>query len=440
MPVTRSLRSMLMPAVTAVAASVQAQEHVHHHMDMPDTTARSMPAMTHAYSLSAPMNRNGSGTAWLPDASPMFGYMAHAGGWMLMMHGNLFLRYTAVNVNGPDARGDDGLDAPNWLMGMAQRRVGANGLLAFTLMGSMDPVTIGGAGYPLLFQSGETWNGEPLVDRQHPHDLLSALSVGYTHRIGADVEVTGYFGYPGEPALGPVAFMHRVSALSDPDAPLGHHWQDATHITFGVATAGVRYRFLRLEASLFNGREPDEDRYGWDVARFDSRSVRLSAVPSVHWALQASTAAIASPEGPGTDDVQRTTASVSYASRPEGTSWNGTVAWGLNDAGHGHREHSVLLEAARVVERANTYLRYEWVQKSADELRLDALPHGAVLDVHSLTLGHAQRLLRLWGTELFLGAQATAALPDDRLVPFYGSTPLSVEAYLRLTPARMAMR
>jgi hypothetical protein len=32
--------------------------------------------------------------------------------------------------------------------------------------------------------------------------------------------------------------MHRPSQ-HDPDAPIGHHWQDSTHITFGVATLGA---------------------------------------------------------------------------------------------------------------------------------------------------------------------------------------------------------
>ena len=34
-------------------------------------------------------------------------------------------------------------------------------------------------------------------------------------------------------------FMHRPSAADDPFAPLGHHWQDATHEAFGVVTTGL---------------------------------------------------------------------------------------------------------------------------------------------------------------------------------------------------------
>src|SRR3546814_3723923 len=130
---------------------------------------------------------------------------------------------------------------------LSQRGFGEKGLFRFSAMVSLDELIGGGNGYPLLFQAGETFNGPPLVDRQHPHDFIAELSVGYTHRFSNDVDVFGYFGYPGEPALGPVAFMHRPSAMNNPDAGLGHHWQDATHIIFGVATLGVRYKIRSEE-------------------------------------------------------------------------------------------------------------------------------------------------------------------------------------------------
>src|SRR3546814_9098938 len=144
-----------------------------------------------------------------------------------MFHGNVFLRYNDQDITGKGSRGDNEFDAPNWLMGMGQRRVGEKGLFRFSAMFSLDELIGGGNGYPLLFQSGETFNGQPLVDRQHPHDFVSALSVGYTPRFSRDVDVFGYVGYPGEPTLGPVAFMHRPSPMHNPDPGLGHHWQAA---------------------------------------------------------------------------------------------------------------------------------------------------------------------------------------------------------------------
>src|SRR5581483_760599 len=205
--------------------------HMHMPMDVP---------MSHQLSLNLPVNRNGSGTGWLPDASPMYGYMVHSKKWMYMVHGNIFLGYTNQDFTSKGSRGDQKVSVPNWFMLMAQRKMGAKGLFHYNVMLSLDPVTEGGNGYPLLFQSGESWKGKPLVDRQHPHDLFSELSVSYSYAFSQKIDAYVYIGYPGEPALGSVAFMHRPSALPDPDAPISHHWNDATHITFGVATVGIR--------------------------------------------------------------------------------------------------------------------------------------------------------------------------------------------------------
>src|SRR5690606_36960664 len=177
--------------------------------------------------------------------------------WMYMFHGNIFVRDNYQDIGNKGTRGDSRLDAPNWFMGMGQTKVGNKGLFRFSAMLSLDPWTVGGEGYPLLFQSGETWKGEPLIDHQHPHDLFSELSVGYTYMFSKNIDAFFYLGYPGEPAFGPVAFMHRVSSLYNPDAPIGHHWQDATHITFGVATLGFRFKDFKLEGSSFTGREPN---------------------------------------------------------------------------------------------------------------------------------------------------------------------------------------
>jgi len=179
-----------------------------------------MKMMSSSQSLNLPMTRDGSGTSWLPDASPMYGIMLNSGKWSYMLHGNIALRYTKQDLFNKGSRGDHAVDAPNWFMGMAQRQIGKNGLLHFNLMMSLDALTEGGGGYPLLFQSGESWKGQPLIDHQHPHDLFSELSASYAYAFSKKADLSIYVGYPGEPALGPVAFMHRPSAMSNPDAPL----------------------------------------------------------------------------------------------------------------------------------------------------------------------------------------------------------------------------
>ena len=425
--------------------------HMHQQDTMPmmhDQMSGNMPmshsTMSHAYSRNLPMNRNGSGTAWLPDASPMYGAMFHTPKWMYMVHGNLFLRYNNQDVANKGHRGNSEVDAPNWLMFMGQRSVGRSGLFHFNTMFSLDAPIGGSNGYPLLFQSGEAYKGQPIVDRQHPHDLFSELSVSYAQALSKKTDLFLYLGYPGEPALGPVAFMHRPSALSNPDAPLAHHWIDATHITFGVATLGVRYGRFKLEGSSFTGREPDEHRYNFDRPRFDSWSGRLSYNPSLNWALQVSHGFIKSPEAlHAGEDVDRTTASVVYSATLENKSMiNATAVWGLNKTPHKDGEHAVLLEGEWRKNRLALYTRYEWVQKSVEELSLDENRYGAetVFPVNAFTAGLNYDLLHLGKTSLAGGGHLTLYHADERLNSLYGKNPVGVEVYLRLYPSMMKMK
>jgi hypothetical protein len=413
--------------------STQMKGMDHEQMDM-----ESMPMMSDPFSLNLPMQRQGSGTAWLPDASPTFGYMFHAPKWSYMLHGNLFLRYTNQDFSNKGSRGDDQFDAPNWLMFMGQKPVGKIGLFHFSTMFSFDPITEGGGGYPLLFQSGEAYQGKPLVDRQHPHDLFSELSVSYSLAVTKETDVFIYVGYPGEPALGPVAFMHRPSALDNPDAPISHHWIDATHITFGVATLGVRFKDFKLEGSSFTGREPNEFRYGFDKPLFDSWSGRLSYNPTPNWATQISHGFIKSPEGLHPDvDIRRTTASIIY-SLPlmnNGT-FDATAVWGVNKSKGSDGENAFLLEGSWRKNKLALHGRYEWVQKSVDELVLDKDIYGqdALFAVNAFTVGVNYDLLNMGQTRLAGGGQFTFYNADEKLNSLYGKNPMAFEVYLRIYP------
>lgn len=415
-------------------------QHEHHQVDTAEEDMLSVP-MSHAFSLSLPMNRNGSGTGWLPDASPMYGYMLHTSEWMYMVHGNIFLRYNNQDITDKGSRGDSKVDAPNWIMAMGQRRTGSRGLFRFSSMFSLDPL-FGGEGYPLLFQTGETYQGEPLVDRQHPHNLFSELSVAYTHMISPDADAFIYLAYPGEPALGPVAFMHRPSSQNNLDSPLGHHWQDATHITFGVATLGFRYKIFKLEGSLFTGREPGEARYGFDKPRFDSYAYRLSINPHPQLALQASQAFLKSPEPfDPEEDVWRTTASVlhSLPLMPGNYNLTSALIWGYNDAGEEHQEHSVTLESNLQLNRFALYGRYEWIQKSAEELQVEGFEEHHLFDINALTIGLNYVILQALSTNLAVGVQGSMYMADSALDPIYGNNPLAGQIYLRLYPQLMRM-
>jgi hypothetical protein len=389
-----------------------------------------------AYSRNLSMSRNGSGTGWNPDAGPMYMWMKSTDKTDWMFHGSLFLRYTNHDIFSAGSRGGDKFDAPNWFMTMMNRKIGDKGLLNATAMISLDRLTEGGNGYPLLFQSGETWKGRRLVDRQHPHDLFSALSIGYTQMFSKDIDITVYVGYPGEPALGATAFMHRVSAMNNPDAPLSHHWQDATHITFGVGTLGFRYKNFKAEGSIFTGREPDEDRYDFDKARFDSYSYRLSFNPTENWALQFSQGFINSPEAlEPNEDITRTTASVLYAKQLKmDNHFTAAAIWGVNDKRADHKEHSFLLEGNYHCSKNAFYSRYEYVQKSDEELQF----HAGVADnynIHALTAGYNRQLLNFRNIDLVTGAQFTLYGVDKALKTVYGKTPVAFEVYLQLRPS-----
>ncbi len=397
--------------------------------------------MPSAFLLTVPGSRDGSGTSWLPDTSPMHAWHGQCGKWGLMLHGNVFVRFTYQDVTNSGERGKQQFSAPNWIMMSAQRRVGARGQFMLRGMFSLDRLTEGGDGYPLLFQTGESWKGDPLVDQQHPHDLFAELAAGYSHAVGKQGGVYLYFGMPGEPALGPPVFMHRPSAQNNPEAPLGHHWQDATHITFGVATLGVQYRYCKLEGSWFTGREPDEKRYGFDAPHLDSYSVRLSVNPSAHAALQFSHGWLAGPEAmePGVD-VNRTTASlISVYPFARENSWAATLAWGMNKPEFDESQHSFLLESDLQINHQAFFTRLEWVEKPAQDLNVIQLEERLLL-VRAFTLGAAQKLFSVGGLSLAAGVQGTLNVVDESLQVFYGERPVSVGVFLRLFPGLQTVK
>jgi hypothetical protein len=386
-----------------------------------------------------PMTRMGSGTAWLPDASAMRAWHVMAGPWMLMVHGDAFLQYD--HQGGP--RGDDQVGSINWAMLMAMRQV-AGGTLHLHGMASAEPLTIGKRGYPLLLQSGETFKGARLHDRQHPHDLFMELSALYerpiTHRLGVLV----YAAPVGEPAIGPVAYMHRPSALNDPFAPLAHHWTDATHITYGVLTAGLFARNVKLEGTLFNGREPDEDRYDIDFHALDSYGARLSVNPTPHWALSASYGYLKQPEALQPEENQRRLgASVLHTVRVgrEGE-WASALIYGGNkhvtpDTGDSGRwEHSLIAESNLQLDGANSVFgRVEYVRKSAEELVIPGAGDQE-FDIGTFSLGYVREFAAYRGATLGLGARGALNLVPRSLEGAYGSrAPVGLALFLRVRPA-----
>jgi hypothetical protein len=250
---------------------------------------------------------------------------------------------------------------------------------------------MGANGYPLLFATGETNNGrEALVDRQHPHDLFMELSASYSLKLSDERSVFLYAGLPGEPALGPPAFMHRFSGMDNPEAPITHHWLDSTHITYGVVTGGYIQGPWKIEGSVFRGREPDQHRYDIEGPKLDSVSTRLSYNPTPNWSFQTSWGYLKSPEQltPNIDE-NRLTASGTY-NLPFGDNvWATTFAWGRKMNHPGHTLDGFLLESEVVLHDTHTFFaRAERVAE--DELFEDGPPAllGRVFTVEKLSLGY----------------------------------------------------
>ncbi|RYD53699.1 MAG: hypothetical protein EOP60_09940 [Sphingomonadales bacterium] len=368
----------------------------------------------------------GSGTARLPGAEgSMHGLHLAAGDWMVMAHGVLNL--VATNQGGP--RGDDMTFVQSMAMLSASRGFGEVGL-EFRAMGSLEPA-MGQRGYPNLFATGETAQGRPLVDRQHPHDLFMELSARIDVPLGSGVGAFLYGGPVAEPALGPSAFMHRRSARYLALSPISHHWFDSTHITYGVMTAGVRTSAFQLEASAFKGREPDEERWNLDAPKLDSWSVRATFTPSPNWAVQLSHGRLKEPEAQHAgEDERRTTASVHYArggfsamvafaakQRVPGdtlTAWVSEANWDLS------KHHSLF---GRIENVAN------------DELFPDhAHPlHDRKFRVTRFEGGYAYRVPLGDAVQLALGGSVAAYAKPRALDGFYGRAPVSGTLFARLS-------
>jgi hypothetical protein len=352
-----------------------------------------------------------------------------------MFMGDAFL----VDTQQSGPRGGDKFYAPNWFMIAAEHAVG-KGSFMLRIMGSLDPATITHRRYPLLFQTGETAFGNPIADAQHPHDLFMELGAHYARPLGRKAMFQLYVAAVGDPALGPVAFPHRASAAELPQAPLGHHWQDSSHIVNEVVTVGVSRGIFRLEASGFHGQEPNENRWNIDYGAVDSWSSRLSILPNKNWVGQVSVGRLHHPEELESGDVVRATASLAYTKPLAHGSWSSSLIWGRNHKTPERRNtNSFTLESVAQVSRRNFVTgRAERVDK--DEL-FDAQPElkerlersaGISFRIGAYTLGYTRDVQLFRYVETGIGANFTAYTLPAAIQPYYGAHPFAACMYVRL--------
>ncbi len=365
------------------------------------------------------MGAMGSGTSWQPSSGPMHMHYKQSGDWLLLFHYNL-----VGNINrqgGP--RGVNRVESANWFMPMAYHKLG-KGTVQLRGMFSFEPFTFPPGGSPLLFQTGETYKGQPLIDRQHPHDLFMELSAQYTHPLGEKGTWFTYFAYPGEPALGPVAFMHRMSASENSSATLSHHLQDSTHISFGVLTTGFTYKWLKLEGSIFNGRNQN-------------------------WVIQTSYGFLRSPEASEPDtDIRRTTASVQYNRPLHRGNWASAFIWGRNHTSSPIEIHNLngytFESTANFLDKNYLYTRLELVDKNellrpSDRALLGLTDDHPSFRIGAYTFGGARDIFNNDKVSMGIGSDLTFYSKPSILDRIYGSNPVSWKLFLRIRPGKMDM-
>jgi len=388
--------------------------------------------------LGIPMNRMGSGTSWLPDETPMHAEHLMVGAWQLMLHYLAFATYDHQQSN-RNIDGSSQVNGTDWFMGMAQHDLGT-GRIDLRAMMSTDPVTVGKAGYPLLLQTGESYRAQPLHDRQHPHDLFMELAALYDVPLTSRTGLELYAAPAGEPALGPVAYPHRPSAAADPYAVLGHHWQDATHVSYGVLTAGLFAYGIKLEGSIFNGREPDETRTNFDLRTLDSYSGRLIINPAPAWSLSASYGYLKSPEQLAPTVAQHRLGASVLFDRPfnGGGEWSSALVYGANLYSDSKQlSNSADLETTLDIDGKNSLFgRLEYVNKDAYDLALGPMPPGGRFNVGSVTAGYTRSLARAAGIAVGVGGVVTLDAMPSALASYYGTrTPSGLGVFLRFRPA-----
>jgi len=383
-----------------------------------------------------------SGTSANPQSWPMPMIMRPAGSWNTMLMGVGFL--SGIQQSGP--RGGDKLYSTNWFMAAAGHRVASRGALQAVVMLSLEPATVTGRRYPLLFQTGETAYGKPLADAQHPHNFVMSLGLQYACEIAAGTFLEAYAAPVGDPALGPVAFPHRASAMEFPQAPISHHLQDSTHIADDVVTLGISRRQWRLEASGFHGAEPGENRWTIQQGAIDSWSGRLWFFPSRNWAAQVSAGRLTHPEALEPGDQVRATASLQYSRPMAAGSWSSSLVWGrTHSTVTGRNLNSLLAESVLPLGRGNFVTgRFERLDK--DELfagqptlqeQLDAR-YGSTFRIAAYTAGYTRDVDLFRGVETGVGANGSAYSLPQSIQPYYGRHPVGGNVFIRfrLRPPR----
>lgn len=364
--------------------------------------------------------------------------------WTWSADGNVFVGYNLQQRLYADF---SAIESQNWLMGSGERLVG-NGRLIVDTMISLEPFTIGklvyggrnridAAGSPQLFQTGESYQGIPLVNYQHPHDLVMALGATYrfvrprtTYVVGADLV--------GSPTLGPTVFMHRESSRNNPQVPITHHFMDSTHISTGVVRAGLETRGITIEGSVFRGAEPDDHRTNIEKPALDSWAARLGYRRGP-WSAQFSGGLLHEPEWYEPYDHTRITASVGYNGLLGSRRLDAMLGWGQNRAKvvqNGVSDGFLFEWDLGATPRTSLYGRAEIAVKQLFGLGLHpkGFEHPHVYShIDALSLGAVRDILTSRWSRLGIGGDVTLYHMSPDLLQYYEGS-RSYHVFLRWRP------
>ena len=342
-------------------------------------------------------------------------------------------------------RGVDQFGAPNMFMLDVGRAVTARQFLDLNLMGTAELWTYPQRGYPQLLQIGEQRSdGQPYLDAQHPHTSpIMGLTLSDTVSLESSETLKLFFAPRGESTDGPIAFMHRDSARDNPDAPLGHHvGQDVGHISSTVLGGQLDLGQVIVEASAFNGTEPNPTVVDLPLGPLNSEALRVTYLWTSADRVMASIANVkqTDPQYPGTTSATRLSASVyDHISLAEGGSRDHTLIVGSITRHPTDSPLTSILDEA-VLQRGTSDLwwRVEVLQRLASELEIPTspLPEASTEVKHwvsALTLGYTHWSWRYRKVQVGLGSSLTMDVVPSDWASVYGSrTPLTLRFILQI--------
>jgi hypothetical protein len=332
-------------------------------------------------------------------------------------------------------RGETEFRSQNWFMGTASRRLGP-GSLGVSGMLSVEPMTAPGLGFSEIFQVGEAYQGLQITDHQHPHDLFMQLSSSWSVPLGARTTATVSGALVGEPALGPVAFMHRASSAENPMAPLAHHIFDSTHMSSSVILGRIDRGIFSVEGSAFHGGEPDEHHYDLEFGALDSWSARVWLRPKPGWLIQASHGFLEEPEALEPGDQRRTNVSVSWSRHRSAGFTAITAAFGQNRRPYSSLD-SFLVEGTHKAGKSSFYTRFENTEVETEILLFPQIVHvphpGELVDtVRALTMGAVRDVVTIRPLVIGVGGGVSVYGVPPLLQNTHDDHPVSFQLFVRV--------